>query len=53
MGYKLYAHSVAELRRFFELMGFRQYGEMDDGYIRWIYYGEAQRRLDTVSRMGQ
>lgn len=41
MGYKLYAHSVAELRRFFELMGFRQYGEMEDGYIRWIYYGEA------------
>ena len=40
MGYRLYAHSVPELRKFFELLGFREYGVMDDGYIRWVYYGK-------------
>lgn len=42
MGYRLYAMSVPELRRFFELLGFMEYGEMDDGYIRWIYNGKTQ-----------
>ena len=42
MGYRLYAHSVPELRRFFELLGFREYGVMDDGYIRWKYNGKKK-----------
>lgn len=42
MGYKLYAMSVPELRKFFEVLNFREYGVMDDGYIRWKYYGKKQ-----------
>lgn len=42
MGYRLYAHSVPELRRFFKMLGFREYGVMADGYIRWVYNGKTQ-----------
>lgn len=40
MGYRLYAMSVPELSKFFETIGFKSYGVMDDGYIRWIYNGK-------------
>lgn len=42
MGYKLYAMSVPELRRFFSIIGFKEYGIMEDGYIRWIYDGQEK-----------
>lgn len=41
MGYRLYAHSVPELSKFFTTIGFKEYGVMDDGYIRWVYNGKT------------